>query len=85
MDGNKNNILEQQQQAQRLHSSRQTKRYFFGEAQMMVQIEFALGTHSHLYILKADVLYDITPLRKTSSSLSNPLATTDGSTTVTYY
>ena len=43
----------------------------------------ALGTSSHLYILKADVLYDITPLRKTSSSLSNPLATTDGSTTVT--
>ena len=43
----------------------------------------ALGTHSHLYILKADVLYDITPLRKTSSSLSNPLATTSGSTTVT--
>ena len=43
----------------------------------------ALGTSSHLYILKADVLFDVTPLRKTSSSLSNPLATTSGSTTVT--
>jgi len=43
----------------------------------------AIGTHNHLYILMNGVLYDITPLRKTTSNLSNPLATQDGSTTVT--
>ena len=42
-----------------------------------------LGTHSHLYIIQDGLLYDITPLRKTTNNLSNPLATTDGSTTVT--
>jgi hypothetical protein len=42
----------------------------------------AVGTHNHLYIVLNGSLYDITPLRKTSSSLSNPIATTDGSTTV---
>jgi hypothetical protein len=42
-----------------------------------------LGTHSHLYIIQDGVLYDITPLRKTTNNLSNPLATTNGSTTVT--
>lgn len=43
----------------------------------------ALGTHSHLYIINSGVLYDITPLRKTSLNLSNPLATTSSSTTIT--
>lgn len=43
----------------------------------------AIGTHNHLYLLANQALYDITPLRKTSTNLSNPLATTDGSTTVT--
>ena len=44
---------------------------------------FALGTHNHLYIINGGVLYDITPLRKTSTNLSNPLTTTNNSTTVT--
>jgi hypothetical protein len=43
----------------------------------------ALGTHNHLYIINSGVLYDITPLRKTSTNLSNPLATTNNSTTIT--
>ena len=43
----------------------------------------ALGTHNHLYIINNGVLYDITPLRKTSLNLSNPLATTEDSTTIT--
>ena len=43
----------------------------------------ALGTSSHLYIIKSNVAYDITPIRKTTSNLTNPLATTDGSTTIT--
>tara|TARA_X000001388_G_scaffold73794_1_gene65973 strand:- start:44711 stop:46624 length:1914 start_codon:yes stop_codon:yes gene_type:complete len=43
----------------------------------------ALGTSSHLYIFLNSVAYDITPLRKTTSNLTNPLATTDGSTTIT--
>ena len=43
----------------------------------------AIGTHNHLYLLVNSALYDITPLRKTSTNLSNPIATTDGSTTVT--
>ena len=43
----------------------------------------ALGTHSHLYIINSGVLYDITPLRKTSTNLSNPLATNNNSTTIT--
>ena len=43
----------------------------------------ALGTHSHLYIINSGVLYDITPLRKTSTNLSNPLATVNNSTTIT--
>ena len=43
----------------------------------------ALGTHSHLYIINSGVLYDITPLRKTSLNLSNPLATSINSTTIT--
>jgi hypothetical protein len=43
----------------------------------------AVGTHTHLYIVKNNSVYDITPLRKTSTNLSNPLATTDGSATIT--
>lgn len=43
----------------------------------------AIGTHNHLYLLVNSALYDITPLRKTSTNVSNPIATTDGSTTVT--
>ncbi|MBC44109.1 MAG: hypothetical protein CML19_17975, partial [Pusillimonas sp.] len=43
----------------------------------------AIGTHNHLFILENDHLYDITPLRKETSNLSNPLAVTDGSTTIT--
>ena len=43
----------------------------------------AIGTDSHLYILKNSTIFDITPLRKTTSNLTNPLATTDGSTTIT--
>ena len=44
---------------------------------------YALGTHNHLYIINSGVLYDITPLRKTSTNLSNPLSVTNGSATVT--
>jgi len=43
----------------------------------------ALGTHNHLYIINSGVLYDITPLRKTSLNLSNPLVTVNESTTIT--
>jgi hypothetical protein len=43
----------------------------------------AIGTHSHVYVIKDSIAYDITPLRKTSTNLSNPLAVTNGSTTVT--
>ena len=42
-----------------------------------------LGTHNHLYIINSGVLYDITPLRKTSTNLSNPLVVTNGNTTIT--
>ena len=42
----------------------------------------AIGTHNHLYILENNALYDITPLRKTTENLTNPLATTDESTTI---
>ena len=43
----------------------------------------AVGTTSHLYLIKQNILHDITPLRKTSSSLSNPLTTASGDATVT--
>jgi len=43
----------------------------------------AIGTHNHLFILLNGLLYDITPLRKTSAGLSNPIATANESTTVT--
>ena len=42
----------------------------------------AIGTHNHLYILENNALYDITPLRKTTSNLTNPLKTTNQSVTV---
>jgi hypothetical protein len=41
-----------------------------------------VGTHNHLLIIENGSLHDITPLRKTSTGLSNPIATTDESTTV---
>jgi hypothetical protein len=43
----------------------------------------AVGTHNHLLIIQNGAIYDITPLRATSTGLTNPLATTDESTTVT--
>ena len=43
----------------------------------------AIGTHSHLYVLFQGTLSDITPLRKTSSNVSNCFTVTDESTTVT--
>ena len=43
----------------------------------------AVGTTSHLYLIKENTLHDITPLRKTSTSLSNPFATTSGIQTIT--
>ena len=43
----------------------------------------AIATHNHIYVIKDSVYHDITPLRKTTSNLSNPLATTDGSSVVT--
>ena len=42
-----------------------------------------IGTHSHLYIQFGGVIYDITPLRKTSSNVNNCFTTVDESTTVT--
>lgn len=41
----------------------------------------AVGTSSHLYVIKNEVVYDITPLRATAA-LTDPFAT-DGTTTVT--
>ena len=43
----------------------------------------AIGTHNHLFIYQNGALYDITPLRKTSAGLSNPIATANGSAIVT--
>jgi hypothetical protein len=43
----------------------------------------AIGTHNHLYIIKDNLFYDVTPLRKTTSNLSNPLVVTSGNTLVT--
>ena len=43
----------------------------------------AIGSTTHLYLIKENILHDITPLRKTSSSLSNPLTTANGDATVT--
>ena len=43
----------------------------------------AVGTSNHLYIIENNALYDITPLRKTTSNLTNPLTTANGSTEIT--
>jgi hypothetical protein len=43
----------------------------------------AIGTHNHLMINENQALFDITPIRATSTSLSNPFATTSGSSVVT--
>ncbi len=43
----------------------------------------AIGTHSHVYVIKDSIAYDITPLRKTTANLTNPLVVTNGSATVT--
>jgi len=43
----------------------------------------AVSTNNHLYIVQNDALYDITPLRKTTSNLSNPLTTANGDKTIT--
>ena len=43
----------------------------------------AIATHNHIYILKDNLFYDITPLRAVSSNLSNPLVTTNGNALVT--
>ena len=42
-----------------------------------------VGTHNHLYVINNSVFYDITPLRKTSENLTNPLVTTSSSSVVT--
>jgi len=43
----------------------------------------AIGTHSHLYVLQGGTLYDITPLRKTSTNVASPpFSVTNTSTTV---
>ena len=43
----------------------------------------AVGTHSHVYVIKDSIAYDITPLRKTTANMTNPLVVTNGSATVT--
>ena len=43
----------------------------------------AIGTHNHLYVLNSDIFYDITPVRKITSNLTNPVVVTNESTTVT--
>tara|TARA_R100000231_G_scaffold118658_1_gene88761 strand:+ start:81 stop:1946 length:1866 start_codon:yes stop_codon:yes gene_type:complete len=43
----------------------------------------ALGTNKKLYIYSNDVLYDITPLRQTNSSVSNIFTTANGTNVVT--
>jgi len=43
----------------------------------------AVGTSNHLYIVENNALYDITPLRKTTSNLTNPITTANGSTEIT--
>ena len=42
-----------------------------------------VGTTNHLYVLVGNVFFDITPLRKTTSNLTNPLAVADEGTIVT--
>ena len=43
----------------------------------------AVGTHSHIYVIHSGAVYDITPLRKTSTNVNNCFTTVDESTTVT--
>ena len=43
----------------------------------------ALGTDKKLYIYTEGAIHDITPIRATESSLTNPFVTTDGSAVVT--
>ena len=43
----------------------------------------AVGTHNHLLIIQNGAIYDITPLRATQAGLTNPVATTNLSATVT--
>ena len=43
----------------------------------------AVATHNHVYIIKDSIFYDVTPLRKTTSNLTNPLAVADEGTIVT--
>lgn len=42
----------------------------------------AVGTHTHLYVLKGGIFYDVTPVED-SGSLSNAFTVTSGSSTVT--
>ena len=42
-----------------------------------------IGSSKKYYVYKGGTLNNITPTRKTSAGLSNPIATTSGSTTVT--
>jgi len=42
-----------------------------------------VGTHNHLYVINNGVFNDITPLRKTTSNMTNPLVVTNGSSVVT--
>lgn len=51
-------------------------------ASLDTQQWIAMGTHCKLYLVNNGVLYDITPLRKTSN-LTNPLAVQVGSATIT--
>lgn len=59
------------------------RRMVFWRASTDGEDRLAIGTHNHLFILLNGALYDITPLRKTSTGLSNPIATVSGSSTVT--
>jgi hypothetical protein len=43
----------------------------------------AIGTDRKLYVYTEGVLYDITPIRRTSGTLTNPFATVNNSATVT--
>lgn len=45
--------------------------------------QLGLGTHKKLYVVSAGVLTDITPLRRTVTLGSNPIATSSGTPTVT--
>ena len=66
-----------------------TQNQFSGSCRGLVQWRdndgnalMAVGTHTHLYILKGGVLYDVTPVIS-SGNLSNAFSVTNGSPTVT--